>query len=226
MKKSKKFLSVLCAVCMILAVSAPAFAASSDTSMISTNAGTTLSYDVVFVSSQGNTSKTISVAIPQNATPEDEQSLINSAVQSGLGLRTTRGTDNVYFIGSEKSTEKVYIAAAKDGGSSQVGNEIGDVDVDGTFTYMQVVFSSIPSDMKRINIRFANSSHKTGADSNVYTYTTTGTILVYDLQHLPDDDGGQFHIDDGDNIALAASGADSTGRTGVDGYCQCKAWIF
>ena len=77
MKKAKKFLAILCACCMTLAMMAPAFAV--EAAPISEYAGQTVQC-VIVPDDPNQEPYTIDIAIPANATKAEEPALVSAAV--------------------------------------------------------------------------------------------------------------------------------------------------
>ena len=90
MKKAKKFLAILCACCMTLAMMAPAFAV--EAAPLSEYAGQTVQC-VIVPDDPAQEPYTIDIAIPANATKADEPMLVNAAVMMAtarFGSRSLR----------------------------------------------------------------------------------------------------------------------------------------
>lgn len=98
MKLSKKFVSVLCAVAMLVSALPAASAVSAEP--LSEYAGKTLPVQVVEETESGMTSRIIEVAIPEGATYAEERALVYSAA---FGPVPYSANQEVYFLSEEEN---------------------------------------------------------------------------------------------------------------------------
>lgn len=200
MKKSKKFLSVLCTVCMILAMSAPAFAATNentDTSDISVFAGGEKAIHLVNLHTDGTqTSYDFSVSIPKNADVAEESALTMAAVHNAVNQPAARMPADPIFTKSD-----VTIDTANP--SKPDGNFIGTINLKQSYSTLYVEFVNFAPSCSHLNIRVYND--KIGG--NIYKGTddiSKAKTLITMIDGNPYGDG-ELSLSANSNISIYAS---------------------
>ena len=210
MKKSKKLLSVLCAVCMILAMAVPAFAAETT---LSANAGKDIIVDTIWVKPDGEIARfTSTVSIPENATPAQEDALTSQAALAVTGINSSNLTRSMLRSGSQNlgSGTEQYLPAALPSETSRLIIGSGTLEQDSS--YLQVKFSNADDAIGQLNIRLENSYWTVGSPNlNCYTKETNissrgdCTIIMYDGTKYGLNNTASCRLKDGDYIKVYAS---------------------
>lgn len=190
MKKSKKFLSMLLAISMILAMSATAFAAE-PAAKLSAHAGETVDIGVTIVHNDGTIEETVAyVDIPHNATVAMEDALTSAAAKNAAGISgktfSPRATSFDQSLGS--GTAHLQVSNPTSTTNVKVGEGTLQEDCD----YLEIKFTDVDPGIKKINVRMENT-HWTAANPNLNCFDTwsvvvsrhTCTATFYEGQNYP-----------------------------------------
>ena len=134
MKKAKKFLAILCACCMTLAMMAPAFAV--EAAPISDNAGKTVQC-LLYTDDPSEQPYTIDIFIPATASDAEEAELVNAAAMTAVfGSSATRAARTFPVL-----SEVTNIPTMMDGVDAYVGGGT----LDTTYPVALVTFKNLTS---------------------------------------------------------------------------------
>lgn len=179
MKKSKKLVSALCAMAML--VSALPAASAAEAEPVSEFAGKILPVQVVEETETGMTSRIVEVAIPEGATKAEEDALVYSTVLGGRTYSAAR--DSQSFVLSTERNLAISQTPSRVGGGNLMPTGCNDykaVMVDFTLNsygsggheiYFQV------RDVQYPDIATAWQSVK-GTDSSRNIYIATGSLVT------------------------------------------------
>lgn len=205
MKKYKRLLSLVCAVCMALSLVIPASAADvSEGATLSEFAGTTITCQVVHGTFSGGTDRvyTIDVPIPANATKDEQDALVRNAAYASTNVAAPRFN----WAGQDLISSKSYIAiphSTSEKGGIGVGG--GLLLKDYSTLYVQFDGVSPVNGASVLNIRvendrFENSNVYTSGDIRLGNYPTT--IYMIEGRFYGD---GTFYMGSTDTITVWAS---------------------
>lgn len=203
MKKYKRLLSLVCAVCMALSLVIPASAADvSSENQISAFAGETMTCKIVVAQPEGEDEVyTVDVAVPENATVAEQSALTIAAANSVANVPMTRyaGRDLISDWGIRTLPHSV---PGQLGGIGVGGGILHD-----NYHYIYMEFQNISSytGATKINVRVEDDQADT---KNVYTYKeiapgNADTMLYMYANRIYG--GGSIPLTYGDSIVVFAS---------------------
>lgn len=209
MKKSKKFLSMLLAVSMIMAMSVSAYAADEPATEISKFAGQTMTVGLYRLAEDGSTIREeLHVDIPEGATVETQCKLVSEAAMAAVKPMALSANES--YLGQDRIDGDTDLRLTQADLSAPSGAELGDTftlskNYEAIFVQFYDIVTQTGSPTK-INVRVQNNDQSNSY--NVYDTDTinwtkeTAKVVMYEGETYG---GGVCRLRSGDHISVWAS---------------------